>query len=167
MYNSAATTDFLSLAEATWQVFRPFLSTYQWAFDDPSHSPRSSEIKAAIRNRGQPGACTFLRPEGYKYILPVMHVRHIEQAITRKRRIYYVSYGRHALLYFDVDLHYAWQTLADGVEARQQLSDLFARFFGQPVLFWSGSSRGLNGYLKVDLHGMRFDAANALFDSPC
>jgi hypothetical protein len=163
-YSSTATTNFPTLAEATWQSFSPFLSRYQWAFDDPSHSPRAAEITSAIRNRGKKGCCTFFREEGYKYVLPVMHVRHFEQAIARKRRIYYVSHGKYVLLYFDIDLHCAWQTLAEGLEARQKISDLFARFFGQPVLFWSDSCRGMNGYLKVALQRMPYDQANSIFE---
>src|SRR5437773_2621193 len=92
------------LAEASWQVFSPFVSRYQWADDHPSHSPRKIEIASAIRNRGNDGCCTFFRPEGYKYILPVLHPRHFEKPIGTRQKIYYVSWGRQALLYFDIDL---------------------------------------------------------------
>ena len=152
-----------SLFEATWQEFSRFLSKYQWAFDHSSHSPRTTEIIHAILNRGKPGACTFFREEGYKYILPVLHPRHFQKAIECRHKIYYVSYGSLVLLYFDIDLHHEWQTEEDGQEAKRLLSDLLCRFFGQDVLFWSNSSRGVNGYLKVDLLGMPPERASALF----
>jgi hypothetical protein len=101
----------ISLAEASWQVFSPFLGRYQWAFDEPSNSPRKAEIAHAILNRGKTGCCTFDRPEGYRYILPVLHPRHFEKAVDGRRKIYYVSYGKQALLYLDIDLHYAWRAL--------------------------------------------------------
>jgi hypothetical protein len=161
-YISTPTSEKVTLAEESWRVLSPFLCRYQWAFDDPSHSPRSVEIASAILNRGKSGACTFFRPEGYKYVLPVLHPRHFEDAITNHRKIYYVSYGSQALLYFDIDLHYAWQTLADGHEAKEKLDALLRKFFGASVLFWSPSSRGFNGYLKVGLKGMDYALANEL-----
>jgi len=120
----------LTLAEATWQEFSQFLSKYQWAFDDPSHSPRKVEIHHAIENRGQDGCCTFYREEGYKYVLPVLHPRHFEKAIDQKRKIYYVSYGGQALLYFDIDLHQVWQTEEQGREAKEDIEALLRKFFG-------------------------------------
>ena len=162
-YNIVPGSNFSTLSEKSWKVFSPFLSRYQWAFDHPSHSPRKNEIIHAIRNKGRDGACTFMRSEGYKYILPVLHPRHFEKAIRKGCKIYYVSWGRYVLLYFDIDLHYAWQTLAEGQEARRLIDALLSHFFGQAVLFWSASSRGLNGYLKVDLQGTDYAEANALF----
>jgi len=153
----------VTLAEESWQVFSPFLSRYQWAFDDPSHSPRKEEIAHAIRNKGTKGACTFFRPQGYKYILPVLHARHFEQAVSKQRKVYYVSWGKSVLLYFDVDLHQSWQTRAEGEEAKRLLHDLLARIMGQPTLFWADSSRGFNGYLKVNLLGSAYAQANDLF----
>src|SRR5262245_26864669 len=153
----------LTLAEATWQGFARFLSKYQWAFDDPSYSPRKAELRHAIEKRGQDGCCTFYREEGYKYVLPVLHPRHFEKSIDQKRKIYYVSYGRYALLYFDIDLHQAWQTEEQGREAKEDIEALLRKFFGESVLFWNLSSRGLNGYLKVDLQGMEFGQANKVF----
>jgi hypothetical protein len=163
-YISTPASEKVSLAEESWRVFSPFLCRYQWAFDDPSHSPRAVEIASAILSRGKSGACTFFRPEGYRYVLPVLHRRHFEDAIASRRKIYYVSYGSQALLYFDIDLHYAWQTLADGHEAKEKLDALLRKFFGASVLFWSPSSRGFNGYLKVDLKGMDYALANELFE---
>lgn len=157
-------TNWSPLAEASWEAFKPYLSRYQWAFDQPSHSPRKSEIIHAIRNKGKKGACTFYRAEGYKYILPVLNVRRFEDAVRRRRKLYYVSWGRYALLYFDIDLHYAWQTLAEGEAAKALIDALLTDFFGQSVVFWSTSSRGLNGYLKVDLQGTDYAKANGLFD---
>ena len=153
----------LSLAKATWQEFSPFLSKYQWAFDDPSHSPRKAELRHAIENRGQNGCCTFYREEGYKYVLPVLHPRHFEKSINEKRKIYYVSYGKYALLYFDIDLHQAWQTDEQGQQAKRLLEAMTTRFFVQPVLFWNESSRGFNGYLKTDLQGVEYAQANHVF----
>jgi hypothetical protein len=163
-YLSTHVPEKISLAEASWPVFSPFLGRLQWAFDDPGNSPRAVEIASAILNRGTKGRCTFWRREGYKYILPVLHPRHFEDAISNRRKIYYVSFGSYALLYFDIDLHYAWQTLADGQEAKRLIDALLRKFFGASVLFWSPSSRGFNGYLKVDLKGMDYALANQLFD---
>lgn len=158
MYYSASTHRKSSLAEASWQEFSKYVSRYQWAFDAPSHSPRSVEIAHAILNSGKAGCCTFSRLEGYKYILPVLHPRHFEEAIADHRKVYYVSHGRQALLYFDIDLHHAWQTLAVGHDAQRLLDGLV------PQLFWSASSRGANGYLKVYLQGEEYLTANSLFD---
>jgi hypothetical protein len=163
-YISTPVPEKVSLAEESWRVFSPFVCRYQWALDDPSHSPRGSEIAHAILNRGKPGACTFLRPEGYRYILPVLHPRHFKDAIANRRKIFYVSFGSTVLLYFDIDLHYAWQTLGDGQEAKQKIDGLLRKFFGESVLFWSPSSRGFNGFLKVNLNGMNYALANELFD---
>jgi len=146
------------LAEKSWQVFSQYLSRYQWAFDEPSHSPRASEIAHAVLNRGKPGCCTFHRPDGYKYVLPVLHPRHFANAIANHRKIYYVSFGRHALLYLDIDLHFEWQTLVDGEKAKQLLGKLM------PQLFWASSRRGPNGYLKVDLQGEEYPTANKVFN---
>ena len=163
-YISTPVSEKVSLAEESWRVFSPFLCRYQWAHDDPSHSPRSVEIANAILNRGKPGACTFFRPEGYKYVLPVLHPRHFNDSINNRCKIYYVSYGSVVLLYFDIDLHFAWQTLTDGQDAKTRLDAMLRGFFGDSVLFWSPSSRGFNGYLKVDLKGMDYALANELFD---
>jgi hypothetical protein len=156
-----------SLAEATWAEFGNFLSPLQWAFDHPSHSPRAHEIASAIKNRGKPGTCTFVR-EGengpYKFVVRYLHAWALEEAIRKGRKIYYVSWGQYALLYFDIDLHYAWQTAAEGQRARDMLTALFCRFFGKPGIFWSDSSRGLNGYLKVEIPpGVSPQEANELF----
>src|SRR5437868_6485809 len=114
-YNSNPGT----LFEATWREFARFLSKYQWAFDHPSHSARKKEILHAIVNRGQDGCCTFRRPEGYTYKLKPLHDWAFEQSINDHRKIYYVSYGRQALLYFDIDLHQEWQTEEEGQKAKR------------------------------------------------
>ena len=160
MYSSVDPQIKTTLAEASWQEFRRFVSRDQWAFDDPSHSPRKEEIAQAIRNCGKPGACTFLRGRGYKYVLPVLHARHFEKAVAHRRKLYYVSHGRHALLYLDIDLHHAWQTATEGNEAKRLIDALLCRFFGEPSVFWMNSRRGINGYLKVDLCGERAEVAN-------
>src|ERR1700752_2976948 len=72
-YISTPVPKIVSLAEESWNYFSKFLCRYQWASDDPSHSPRKTEIAHAILNRGKKGRCTFWRPEGYKYVLPVLH----------------------------------------------------------------------------------------------
>ncbi len=157
-YNSNRITKIPTLAEATWQEFRKYLSRYQWAFDDPKKSCRATEIASAIKNRGQKGACTFVREEGYQVVLRPMHSWAFTQTVERNRRLYYVSSGPNALLYFDIDLHHAWQTRAEGDSAAQLLDRLF-----KSALFWSDSGRGRNGYLKVDLRGRDYAAANATF----
>jgi len=154
---SANASEFPTLSEATWQEFSRFVSPFQWALDDPSHSPRSVEIAKAIKNKGQKGACTSYRENGEKVILRRLHAWVFEKAV-HNRKIFYVSYGKLALLYFDIDLHYAWQTYEAGQEAQKLLTCLF------PQLFWAESSRGFNGYLKVDLQGMAYHTANQVFD---
>jgi hypothetical protein len=153
----------ITLAEATWEEFRPFLSKYQWALDEPGHSPRKAEIASAILNQGRKGCCTFWR-DGYKYVLPVLHPRHFQQAIASRRKLYYVSCGSLVLLYFDIDLHYEWQTVAEGEEARRLVEAALTRFFGQSVIFWSPSRRGVNGYLKVNRRFADPHEANRIFD---
>src|SRR5207248_7988088 len=114
-------------------------------------------------HRGQRGACTFPQPNGSKYILPVLHVRHFEKALSGCHKVYYVSRGQQALLYLDIDLHHAWQAPEEGREARRLLEALLGKVFGKPVLFWADSSRGHNGYLKVDLRGADYEQANGVF----
>jgi hypothetical protein len=157
-YIATPTSKTLSLSEASWQVFSPFLCRYQWAFDNPGHSPRKTEIASAIINSGKKGCCTFWRPEGYRFKLKLLQDWAIEDAINKKRRIYYVSYGRYALLYLDIDLHYDWQKASDGQQAQQLLGKLM------PPVFWAASSRGSNGYLKVDLQREDYETTNKLFD---
>jgi hypothetical protein len=152
------------LAEATWREFRPYLSRYQWAFDDPRCSPRAAEIVSALRNKGRKGSHTFLREGGWKFILRPLHAWAFEHAIERHRRVYFVSYGRKALLYLDIDLHRDWQTPGQGQEARRLIDALLRKVFGRDAAFWSPSSRGLNGSLKVDLQGQGYEAANRVFD---
>jgi hypothetical protein len=41
---------------------------------------------------------------------------------------------------------------------------MLRKFFGGPMLFWSPSSRGFNGYLKVDLKSVEYATANEAFD---
>ena len=90
-------------------------------------------------------------------VLRPLHAWVFEKAL-HSRKLFYVSFGKEALLYFDIDLHYAWQTKEAGQEAQELLSRLF------PQLFWSESSRGFNGYLKVDLHGQEYRTANQVFE---
>src|SRR5271168_2366005 len=94
-YSSVPTT----LSEKSWQEFSKYLSRYQWALNDPSKSPRKSEIAHAILNKGKPGSCTFHRPEGYKVVLSPMHKWTFDKAINESAKLYYVSYGQTALLY--------------------------------------------------------------------
>lgn len=162
-YNIVDDSKKFSLAGESWKEISQFLSSYQWAFDEPKCSPRKTEIIHAILNKGKPGACTFFRPEGYKYILHPLNPNSFEQAIANHRKVYYVSYGRKALPYFDIDLHYEYQTWEEGEQAKQLIDAYLEDFFGQPVLFWAPSNRGLNGYLKVDLQGERYSQANDLF----
>jgi hypothetical protein len=152
-----------SLSQASWEVFSKYLSRYQYALDDPSKSPRKAEIAHAILNKGKPGACTFRRKEGYKLILRPMHEWTFERATTERAKLYYVSHGETALLYFDIDLHNAWQTEEHGQEAMRLIEALLGQWFGKSVIFWVKSKRGFNGYLKVNRQGMPPRTANALF----
>src|ERR1700677_1445406 len=108
-YISGPASTFPTLSEKSWQEFSKYLSRYQFAFDNPSDSPRKTEIAHAILNKGKPGACTFHRPEGYKIVLRPMHEWTFEKAVLEKNKLYYVSHGQTALLYLDIDLHNAWQ----------------------------------------------------------
>jgi len=74
-----------------------------------------------------------------------------------------VSQGRYVLLYFDIDLHNAWQTTAEGQEAKRLLTELLACYFGKSVIYWCDSSRGFNGYLKVDRQYIKADVTNNVF----
>jgi hypothetical protein len=60
-------------------------------------------------------------------------------------------------------MHQEWQTEKVGLEAKRLLESMTTKFIGQPVLFWNDSSRGHNGYLKVDLQGMEFSQVNKVF----
>jgi hypothetical protein len=40
-------------------------------------------------------------------VLRPLHLWGFEQAVTQQRKLYYVSSGTTALLYFDIDLHNA------------------------------------------------------------
>jgi hypothetical protein len=162
-YNIGDAPRNVSLAEESWKLFCPYVSRYQWALDQPSHSPRKEEIAHAILNRGKKGACTFSRPEGYRYVLPVLHPRHLEKALNGRRKIYYVSYGSQALLYLDVDIHYDWPKPGYAQHARERIDHLLRGFFGGDVIFWSPSSRGINGYVKVKLERTSYPQANEVF----
>jgi hypothetical protein len=162
-YNSGPPNNFSSLSEKTWQEFSKYISWYQWALDEPSNCPRKSEIAHAILNKGKPGSCTFLRKEGYKFVLRPLHKWGFEQAVTQQRKLFYVSSGKTALLYFDIDLHNTWQTKEEGQEAKRLIEALFCRCFGRNVIFWSESKRGINGYLKVNSQGMLPGDSNVLF----
>jgi hypothetical protein len=162
-YSSVLGPKNLTLAEASFEAFRPFVSRYQWAYGAPWNSPRKEEVAHALTNRGKPGACTFHREDGQKYILPVLHARHFQKAIANRDKLYYVSQGKQALLYLDIDLHREWQTPEEGREARRLLEALLTRACGKPVLFWAESSRGHNGYLKVELRGAGYEEANQVF----
>src|SRR6185295_13926821 len=143
-----------SLAEASWQEFAPFLSKYQWALDHPAASARKIEISYALKHRGEKGCCTFDREDGNKFVLRQLRPWAFEKAISKRRKIYYVSYGRVVLLYFDVDLHQVFQRVADGLAAVERINRT------RLPLYWIDSSRGFNGYLKVDLTGMPYEEAN-------
>ncbi len=132
-------------------------------FDTPEKSPKNEEIESAIRNRGTVGSHKFWRESGSKFILrslnPWMFSGH-----TLRRKHYYTSDRRKALLYFDVDCHLAYQTEADAIAARTLIEQEMTAFFGVCPLFL-GSDRGENGYLKVDLSGATPQKANEVFDA--
>ena len=164
-YNSVAPPKSTPISKKSWEVFSKYLSRYQWALDYPCKSPRQTEITHAILNKGKPGSCTFYREEeGYKFVLRPMYEWAIENAINQKRKLYYVSSGKTALLYFDIDLHNAWQTHEEGKEAKRLIEALFIDWFGKSVIFWCDSKRGMNGYLKVSRQGMTPGYANSIFN---
>lgn len=150
-----------TLAAETWTAFSPFVARHQWALDTPEASPRKVEIAYAILNKGKKGSHTFDRENGRKYVLHQLHDWAFEQAIKTHRKLYYVSSGWRdmALLYLDIDLHFAWQTLVAGRDAERFVNDLIPG-----SIFWAGSQRGSNGLLKVNLEGNKPGYANAVFD---
>lgn len=162
-YNSGPANKSPSLSEKSWQDFSKYVSRYQWALDEPSHCARKNEIAHAILNTGKPGSCTFIRQDGYKFVLRPLHKWGFEQAVTHKRKLYYVSSGNSALLYLDIDRHNTWQTEEHALEAKRLIDSLFCQVFGRNVLFWANSKRGVNGYLKVNCQGMHAKFANSIF----
>ena len=162
-YNSGPPPKSTPISKKSWEVFSKYISRYQWALRYPCNSARKTEIASAILNKGKPGSCTFYREQGYKFILRQLNEWCIEQSVNHNQKLYYVSSGKTALLYFDIDLHHAWQTDEEGKEAKRLIEALFCDWFGKSVIFWCDSKRGVNGYLKASRQGMTPGFANTIF----
>ena len=163
-YYSVATAENISLAEASYNLFRPYMDTYQWAQDNPAYGPRTADIASAILNRGKPGSHTFHNQNGQKYTLKQIHPWVFEKAVKQRAKLYYVSGCHRALPYFDFDRHRPWQTSEDIEYASKLVSGIFdiIRPHGQ-YLFQMGSDRGSNAWLKVEIGNKFPTAANRIF----
>jgi hypothetical protein len=72
------------------------------------------------------------------------------QAITKHRKLYYVSAGRPlVLIYWDIDTHERWQTPEDGRLAVEIPDAAISRHFGSSM--WFPSDRGWNGFTKISI----------------
>lgn len=119
------------------------------------------EIESAIKNKGTAGCCTFQREDGKVIVRPLTEWMFFGHNLRRKH--YYTSDNRIALLYHDINCHLDYQTQADADAARSLILRETAAHLGVSPLF-IGSDRGENGYLKVDLAGVTPQKANEVFD---
>lgn len=150
-----------ALAEEVHNFVRLVAHPFRRCFDSPAKSPKNEEIESAIKNRGKPGYCTFMRDEGKFIARPLVDWMFFGHNLRRKH--YYTSDSRIALLYHDIDCHLDYQTKADAESARRLVEVETSAFFGVSPLFVA-SNRGENGYLKVDLAGVDPQKANDVFD---
>jgi hypothetical protein len=151
-----------SLADELFDFFNLLAHPLRRCFDMPAKSPRNEEIESAIKNRGTEGSHTFMRDNGSRFVLRPLN-SWMFKGHTLRRKHYYTSDRRKALLYFDVDCHLPSQTKADAQAARKLIEQEMTAFLGVCPLFL-GSERGENGYLKVALDGTSPEMANEVFD---
>jgi hypothetical protein len=149
------------LAEEVHNFVRLVAHPYRRCFDKPAKSPKNEEIESAIKNKGTPGCCTFKRDEGKFLVQPLAEWMCYGHNLRRKH--YYTSDSRIALLYHDIDCHLEYQTKADSDAARSLIEKETLAHLGVSPLFLN-SSRGENGYMKVDLAGVEPKRANEVFD---
>ncbi len=150
-----------ALAEEVHNFVRLIAHPYRRCFDRPAKSPKNQEIESAIKNKGTPGCCTFMREDGKFILRPLGEWMFFGHNLRRKH--YYTSDNRIALLYHDIDCHLDYQTQADADAARSLIENETAAHLGVSPLFLQ-SDRGENGYLKVDLAGVDPKMANEVFD---
>lgn len=150
-----------ALAEEVHNFVRLVAHPYRRCFDSPAKSPKNVEIESAIKNKGTPGYCTFMREDGKFIVQPLAEWMFFGDNLRRKH--YYTSDNRIAVLYHDIDRHRDYQTHADADAARSLILRETAAHLGVSPLFL-GSDRGENGYLKVDLAGVHPQKANEVFD---
>lgn len=150
-----------ALAEEVHDFVRLVAHPFRRCFDSPAKSPKNVEIESAISNKGTPGYCTFIREEGKFIARPLVDWMFYGHNLRRKH--YYTSDTRIALLYHDIDCHKDHQTQADAEQARHLIEKESSAWFGVSPLFVA-SNRGENGYLKVDLAGVDPQTANEVFD---
>ena len=150
-----------ALAKEVHNFVRLVAHPYRRCFDRPAKSPMNAEVESAIKNKGTPGCCTFMREEGKFIVRPLTDWMFFGNNLRRKH--YYTSDSRIALLYHDIDCHLAYQTQADADAARSLIERETAAHLGVSPLFLQ-SDRGENGYLKVDLAGVDPQKANEVFD---
>lgn len=150
-----------ALASEVFDFYRLVAHPYRRCFDYPAKSPMNTEVESAIKNKGTPGSCTFIRDTGRFIIQPLMEWMFYGNNLCRKH--YYTSDTRIALLYHDIDCHLSYQTQADADAARSLIERETAAMLGVSPMFLR-SDRGENGYLKVDLAGVEPQRANEVFD---
>lgn len=150
-----------ALAEEVHNFVRLVAHPYRRCFDNPAKSPKNIEIESAIKRKGTPGYCTFQREDGKFLLKPLAEWMFFGHSLRRKH--YYTSDNRIALLYHDIDCHLDHQTQADADAARLVIERETAAHLGVSPLFLN-SDRGENGYLKVDLAGVEPKTANKVFD---
>jgi hypothetical protein len=150
-----------ALAEEVHNFVRLVAHPYRRCFDNPAKSPKNVEIESAIKNKGTPGCCTFMREAGRFIVQPLAEWMLFGNNLRRKH--YYTSDNRIALLYHDIDCHLDYQTQADADAARSLIEKETTAYLGISPLFLR-SDRGENGYLKVDLAGVDPKKANEVFD---
>ena len=150
-----------ALAQEVHNFVRLIAHPYRRCFDRPAKSPKNQEIESAIRNKGTPGCCTFQREDGKFIVRPLAEWMCFGNNLRRKH--YYTSDNRIALLYHDVDCHLDYQTQADADAARSLIEKETTAHLCVSPLFLR-SDRGENGYLKVDLAGVDPKKANEVFD---
>jgi len=150
-----------ALAAEVFDFVRLVAHPYRRCFDSPAKSPMNSEVESAIKNRGKPGGCTFMRESGKFVVRPLAEWLFFGNNLYRKH--YYTSDKRVALLYFDIDCHREYQTEADAAAARSLIKrEMLARLGVSPLFV--KSRRGGNGYLKVVIEGVEPQRANEIFD---
>lgn len=149
-----------AIAQEVYNFVRMVAHPLRRCFDTPAKSPKNIEIESAIKNKGKPGHCTFDRDEGKFYVRPMVEWMFYGDNLRRKH--FYTSDKRLALLYHDIDCHKEYQTQADAELARCFTEKVTFDFLGVSPHFLR-SNRGENGYLKVDVSGVDPDKANQIF----
>lgn len=142
--------------------FRFLIHPYRRCFDTPAASPKNEEIESAIKNKGQKGCCTFIRENKRKFV--VKHLRAwMFDADHEHWKHYYTSDIRRSMLMFDVDGHKAHHNRASTQAAQCIIEAEIRAVIGAAPCFVA-SSRGENGYLRVNIDGFTPEQANEVYD---